>query len=212
MAKHDFFEDGAPAADRQDASSGRPPSPLWRILSAPLLLLAVATLLSLFSYQAADIPFQSAPSSASAVNWMGRMGAYWAYLLLLTFGLPAYLLPVYFAWLAFCSILGRHLRWRPLWGMLFIACFCALFEMLSEPLMHVLSAPALNIAPNAGGGIGYLLNGPGTPVNAWLGAAGAACLYATGLVMALVMMIGPRTMADAWRAARERRAKGGTAV
>ncbi|MGN0844642.1 MAG: DNA translocase FtsK 4TM domain-containing protein [Kiritimatiellia bacterium] len=175
-----------------------PPSAFWRMAAFVFLLLSIASLLALFSYQATDIPSLCAPTLTSA-NWLGRGGAILAYGFLLVFGIPAYILPVLFAWLGLYPIFGKALRWRPLWAVMGLFCICALFECLNDALAGFLRSDALNIAPNAGGCIGYLLNGPGTWMPGWIGARCSAVLYGILLVVSILLLVGPRALAKGWK-------------
>lgn len=175
-----------------------PPSAFWRMAAFVFLLLSIASLLSLFSYQATDIPALCAPTLTSA-NWLGRGGAILAYWLLLFFGIPAYVLPILFAWLGLYPIFGKSLRWRPLWAVTGLFCVCALFECLNGVLADFLRSDALNIAPNAGGCIGYLLNGPETLIPGWIGFRGTAVIYGILLAVSILLLIGPRNLARWWK-------------
>ena len=195
-------DDGPPAPVR---FAGRPPAVVWRVVSIPFLLFATVSILSLASYHSADVPWVCAPPTPVAVNWMGRAGAFLGYALLLTFGLPAFLVPLFAAALGLPMLLGRHVRWRPLWALLLLLDLCALAQHLSEPLASVLASPRFNLAPNAGGGIGCLLAHPQMPVVQWLGAGGATVVYGVLAAVFALLFVGPGFLFRAWAERRERR-------
>ena len=183
-----------------------PPPPIhWRFVAVPLLFLSVFGFFSLVSYQAADIAAVQAPPNAVAANWMGRVGAYLAYWTLLFFGLVGFLLPPAGVAFAVPMLLGRRLRWRPLWALGLLLSLCALAQFLDDALFPLLSSDRLDIAPNAGGGVGFLFNHPGSPVLDWIGATGVAVLYGAAALLFLLLLVGFRTVADAVRARRDRR-------
>ena len=201
------------SSDRDDPlappapASERPPPLVWRFVAVPLLAWAAFGLLALVSYHAADVPWLHASGSATVSNWMGRAGACQAYALLLLFGLPAYAIPLAAAAFGLAMLFGRHLRFRPLWAALLLLNACALFQFLSEPLADLLASPRFNLAPNAGGGVGALLNHPDMPLAQWIGTAGTAALNVAFALLWLLLLAGPRSMLRAWRRERARRAE-----
>ena len=208
MTEFDPTDPGEPAGPQggRAAFAERPPSVIWRFAGALAAIpLSVFTLLSLVSYDAADIAFLHAPPSAVCLNWMGRAGAHLAWGLLMLFGLPALLVPAFGGILGWMMVTGRHVRWRPLWALLLLLNVCALFQFLNGPLAAHLASESLNLAPNAGGGMGCLLNHDAMPVNRWIGPAGSAVLNAGLAALWLLLFIGPRSLARRWAESRERR-------
>ena len=188
-------------------SEERPPPLVWRFVAVPLISWAAFALLALSSYHAADVPCLHASGSHAVANWMGLAGACNAYGLLIVFGLPAYAIPVAAAAFGLAMLFGRHLRFRPLWAALLLLNVCALFQYLDGPLAGLLASERLNLAPNAGGGIGALLNHPDMPLARWIGEAGTAALNVLLALVWLLLLAGPRSLFRAWRAERERRAE-----
>ncbi|MBQ6103592.1 MAG: DNA translocase FtsK 4TM domain-containing protein, partial [Kiritimatiellae bacterium] len=186
-------------------SAERPPALVWRFVSVPLVAWAAFSLLALASYHAADVPWLHASGSHAVANWMGLAGACNAYGLLLVFGLPAFAIPVAAGAFGLAMLFGRHLRFRPLWAALLLLNVCALFQYLDGPLAGLLASERLNLAPNAGGGVGALLNHPDMPLAQWIGAAGTAALNVLLALVWLALLAGPRSFLRAWRAERDRR-------
>lgn len=188
-------------------SAERPPALVWRFVAVPLVAWAAFSLLALASYHASDVPWLHASGSHAVSNWMGLAGACNAYGLLLVFGLPAFAIPVAAAAFGLSMLFGWHLRFRPLWAALLLLNVCALFQYLDGPLADLLASERLNLAPNAGGGVGALLNHPDMPLAQWIGEAGAAALNAVLALVWLVLLAGPRSLFHAWRLERDRRAE-----
>ena len=188
-------------------SGERPPALVWRFVAVPLIAWSAFALLALASYHAADVPCLHASGSHAVSNWMGLAGACNAYGLLLVFGLPAYAIPVAAAAFGLAMLFGRHLRFRPLWAALLLLNVCALFQYLDAPLAGLLASERLNLAPNAGGGVGALLNHPDMPLAQWIGGAGTAALNVVLALVWLALLAGPRSLFRAWARERERRAE-----
>jgi len=183
----------------------RPPALVWRLVAVPLIAWAAFSLFALASYHASDVPWLHASGSGAVTNWMGLAGACNAYGLLLVFGLPAYAIPLAAGAFGLAMLFGRHLRFRPLWAALLLLNVCALFQYLDGPLAGLLASERLNLAPNAGGGVGALLNHPEMPLAQWIGAAGTAALNVLLALLWLALLVGPRSFLRAWRAERDRR-------
>lgn len=182
-----------------------PPSLAWRFGSIPLLGLALALFLALVSYNAQDIPALHAPASLTVFNWLGRGGAHAAYYSLILFGLAAYSIPLVLAYAGILMGLGKRLGWKMLWLPLLLASASALAQFLSAPCAGFLSSPGMNIAPNAGGGIGYLLHNPGIVVSDFVGPVGSFLAFLALFLLFLYLSIGPRLIANWIRAERRRR-------
>ena len=156
----------------------------WSIL---LLALCALLTLSLLSYDWRDISALQDPPNDPPSNFIGPAGAWLSYLLLMTFGLGAYLIPVWFLGFGITLIFRGigHVRAKLLWA---LVCMLALSGLLSlgatwwTPLCQ-----RLNIA--APGGL------PAQLLTAWLvdavlGELGTAILLVAVLLAALVMFFG----------------------
>ncbi|MGI5870366.1 MAG: DNA translocase FtsK 4TM domain-containing protein [Kiritimatiellia bacterium] len=172
----------------------RPPSAAWMIVSVPVLAVAIIGFLGLISYDSTDIGRVVAPANLQAVNWMGWFGAWSAYGLLALFGLGAYLIPIWMFVIGAMMLARLRLGFRVLWMVLATFFTCAMLQFGSEGFEPVLTGGRLNIAPYAGGGIGYLLND--LTMAQWIGVHGTAVLYGVLIVVCLVMIIGPMNIME----------------
>ena len=178
----------------EEQGAERPPSAVWMFLSVPVLAIAIIGFLGLVSYDSSDIGRIVAPSNLRAVNWMGWFGAWSAYGLLALFGLCAYSVPIWM-FVAGAMMLARlRLGFRALWMALATLFLSAMMQFANEGAEPLLTGGRLNIAPNAGGGVGYLLND--LTLAQWIGVPGTAVLYVALLVVCLVMIIGPMNLME----------------
>ena len=178
----------------EEQGAERPPSAVWMFLSVPVLAIAIIGFLGLVSYDSSDIGRIVAPSNLRAVNWMGWFGAWSAYGLLAFFGLCAYSVPIWM-FVAGAMMLARlRLGFRALWMALATLFLSAMMQFANEGAEPLLTGGRLNIAPNAGGGVGYLLND--LTLAQWIGVPGTAVLYVALLVVCLVMIIGPMNLME----------------
>ena len=93
--------------------------------------LYVIILLSLISYDPADLGFNVFPPNSVPSNFIGYFGASLAGILFYSFGLGAYLFVFLFLACALASFLGIDIRWRwkPVLLVLFIASACCLLDL-----------------------------------------------------------------------------------
>src|SRR5277367_715060 len=93
--------------------------------------LYIVTLLSLVSYDPADVSFNVFPSNPIPTNFIGYGGAGLACLLYYCFGFGAYLVIFLFLCCCLASFLDIDInwRWKPLWLVLFLASSCALLDL-----------------------------------------------------------------------------------
>jgi S-DNA-T family DNA segregation ATPase FtsK/SpoIIIE len=91
----------------------------------------VVTLLSLISYDPADLGFNVYPPNAVPSNFIGYVGASLAGVLYYTFGFGAYLVAFLFFLCSIASFLGMQIKWRwkPLWVTLFLLAGCCLLDL-----------------------------------------------------------------------------------
>ncbi len=141
------------------------------------LSLYIVTLLSLLSYDPADLGFNTYPPNANPSNFIGDVGAALAGMLYFGFGFAAYLFPL----LALCccgaSFLGLEIKWtwKPVWLFIFLASSCALLDLQHVGGWHLIQHQANIDSPGGilGGYIIYLA------VPYALGSVGAGVLFAT---------------------------------
>jgi DNA segregation ATPase FtsK/SpoIIIE, S-DNA-T family len=141
------------------------------------LSLYVVTLLSLISYDPADLGFNVYPPNPVPANFIGYAGAGLAGLLYLGFGLGAYLIPLLFACCCIISFLGIqvHWRWKPVWITLFIVSACCLLELQHIGGWHLIQRQANFDSP--GGLVGGEIIRLTVPYA--LGSVGAGVLFTT---------------------------------
>lgn len=171
------------------------------------MLFALFLAISLFSYHASDVPFLHAPSPVVTHNWMGLGGAVAAWGLLQTFGLAAFAIPfaVFAAGLSMsCAV---RMGWRPLWFCAFLPFLSALFQRMNPVFAGILESARWNMAPDAGGGMGWLLHHPDSAVVRWIGPAGETLLNFALLILFLVLLSGPRAIVRRIKASAARRSE-----
>ncbi len=175
-------------------SSERPTSVLWRMASVPLIGYAIVTFLGLLSYDSSDISVIVAPVNEVANNWMGVFGAWNSYFFLLCLGLGALLVPAFCIATGILLMIGKRLGFKILWMLIFLISSCALLQFANESFAELLARADLNMAPNAGGGIGYLLNDKSLSI--WIGRGGTSAVYGVALLVSTIMIIGPMAIME----------------
>ena len=148
--------------------------------------LYVVTLLSLLSYDPADLGFNVYPPNAVPSNFIGYVGASLAGVLFYTFGFGAYIIASLCGVCSLASFLGMEIRWRwkPLWFALFILSACCLLDLQTFVGSHVIQRVA-NF-DSAGGLIGVVIIGLTVPYA--LGKVGAAVLFFTILSISAIYL------------------------
>jgi S-DNA-T family DNA segregation ATPase FtsK/SpoIIIE len=137
----------------------------------------IVTLLSLISYDPADVSFNVFPANPVPTNFIGYLGAGVADLLYKGFGFGAYLFPFLFVCCCIASFLGLNVKWtwKPLWIFLFIASACALLDLQHIGGWALIQREANIDTP--GGLVGMYIIQLTVPYA--LGSVGAAVLFAT---------------------------------
>lgn len=125
----------------------------WGII---VLLVAVLLWLSLLSYRPEDISANQIPPNSPALNFIGPVGAWAAYLTLMGLGLGAFILATALVTLGIFMIFQREGRVWPkaIWLLVMTLMFSALFEF--APTFWASTVARLNIG-SAGGALGYLV-------------------------------------------------------
>ncbi len=171
----------AMAVKKEIARSG------WREITG-IILLAVCVLstLSLFSYDAGDISVLRQPPYDPPRNFIGPVGAWFAFLSFMSLGVAAYVLPVLFSCLGLLCLFKREGRVWPkfLWSLVLLLAVGALLELKADTWEAL--RDRLN-AGSAGGLFGGLL--AGRLLAPLLGTVGAWVLLVATVVMALVMVV-----------------------
>jgi DNA segregation ATPase FtsK/SpoIIIE, S-DNA-T family len=150
------------------------------------LSLYIVTLLSLISYDPADVSFNVFPANPIPTNFIGYAGAGLACILYYCFGFAAYLFPLLFVCCCIASFLGMEIKWtwKPIWLVLFIASACALLDLQHLGGWDLIQKQANIDTPGGlvGGYIIYLT------VPYALGSVGAGVLFATILGISAIYL------------------------
>lgn len=188
----------------------------WLEVSGILLLtLSILSLLALFSFDPGDITVFKTPPNDPPANFIGPVGAWFAFLLFMGLGVAGYLAPLSFAYSGLVCLFKREGRiWtKVVWSLVSLLAVSALLELngaaWAERRAH------LNVG-SAGGLVGELLT-VRSMVFLW-GPIGTGILMTAVLVIGLILMmeIRPGTVMrhawelilagyDRWEAARKAR-------
>jgi len=168
----------------------------WGIVLLPVCLFLA---LSLYSYDWRDIALLQAPPNNPPCNLIGPVGAWLSFILLMTFGLGAYLVPLWCLVFGLLLIFrGQERLWpRLVWCALIMLAVTALLELREGALAGV--CRRLNI-PDAGGMPAGLL-ARGVLVRG-LSPVGTGILVWSLLVVSLVMFLGLHALRAAAAGAR----------
>ncbi len=126
------------------------------LLAAALLLLAAQ-----FSFDRCDLPTLCNPANQPPHNWIGRLGAYFAWGFFLIFGVSAYLIPLFFVAFGlgylfnFLGYLREHSRWSLLWAGILLLSLTGLLHILQDSGLTGKAHEDLG-AHSAGGWLGFL--------------------------------------------------------
>ncbi len=158
-----------------------------------LLLLSIGLFLSLVSYSPADPSSNVAVDAAGASNWMGLPGSFAADLVLQSFGLAGFLLPVWLislGWNRIRTSPSKH-AWRRIGGgALLTTVLCCLLESLTE-LLQIVLPDAWQQTVHPGGVLGKVVSEASIAV---LNVGGTvllmAALTAVGLYMLTSLQLG----------------------
>ncbi len=125
----------------------------WGIM---LVAFCVLILLSLVSYQSADISYMQTPPTEPASNFCGPAGAWTAFVIFMALGVGGYLVPIIFAVLGFLLMFKREGRVWPkvIWALAMLLALLCLVEL--QPAWWERLTAQLNVG-SPGGAVGYLL-------------------------------------------------------
>ena len=166
-------------------------SGLRRIWGIVLLPVCVFTFLSMFSYDWRDVGLLHAPPIDPPGNLIGPVGAYLAFVFFMTFGVAAYLLPIW------CFVFGVILLFddetrvwpRGLWSG--VAALCIVLLTALGDTVWIPACETLNIT-DPGGLFGRLVM-QGLLVR-WLSPVGGTILVASLLACSLVFLVEVRNL------------------
>lgn len=139
--------------------------------------LYLVTVLSLFSYDPADLGFIVMPPNSIPSNFIGPVGAGVAGMLYITFGFGAWLFPLLFFWCCLVNFIGINIawRWKPIWGTLFLVTGCSLLQLQQFGGWELIQR--LTNCGNPGGIVGEEIIRATVPYA--LGKVGAGILFGT---------------------------------
>ncbi|MFH0908385.1 MAG: DNA translocase FtsK [bacterium] len=154
-------------------------------LGITLLAVCVLGILSLFSYEPRDIASLMSPPNRPPVNFIGPVGAWFAFISFMSFGVCGYLVPAVLAYIGLLCIFKREGRIWPkaVWMTLLLLAVTMLIELKPEG-WEALRAK-LNIG-SAGGSFGDLLTR--RLFVGLMGQVGAAILAITVMVVGVVLL------------------------
>ena len=148
-----------------------------------IALLAAALLLMVaqFSFDRCDLPTLCNPANQPPHNWIGRLGAYFAWGFFQIFGVTAYLVPLLFAVFGvgylfnFLGYLRERSKWCLLWAGVLLLSLTGLLHIMHDSGLTGKAHERLGVH-SAGGWLGFLTFEYGF----WmLGKIGAIIVYAT---------------------------------
>ena len=154
----------------------------WGIL---LLAFCVLTLLSLISYQSGDISLVKSPPNDPAVNFIGPLGAWLAFITLMTLGAGGYFFPLALGVFGALLIFKRE-GWvwpKTIWLLVILLCLMTLMELQTDLWSGVVAK--WNIG-SPGGALGHLV--AQSLLVRYLGEVGTVILAITALLISLVLL------------------------
>ena len=154
----------------------------WGIL---LLAFCVLTLLSLISYQPGDISLIKSPPNDPAANFIGPMGAWLAFITLMTLGAGGYFFPLALGVFGALLIFKRE-GWvwpKTIWLLLILLCLITLMELQTTLWGGLVTQ--WNIG-SPGGALGHLV--AQSLLVRYLGEVGTVILAITALLISMVLL------------------------
>ncbi|MBU4366420.1 MAG: DNA translocase FtsK 4TM domain-containing protein, partial [Verrucomicrobia bacterium] len=157
-----------------------------------VLTLSALMVLALVSYDAGDISILQAPPNYPPLNFIGPVGAWFSFLVLMMFGNGAWLTPLG------CILIGLLLLFQPaeriglrlLWIFVFLLAVSGLLAL--HPSGWGRLDTRFNITGVTGGVVGWLI--ADRWLAGWLGQAGATILLIGLLVVGLTLCVGFQRM------------------
>ncbi|MBI3950132.1 MAG: DNA translocase FtsK [Acidobacteria bacterium] len=150
------------------------------IVGIVVLVLSLALLLSLISFNPADAAWNVETQSRETANWIGVIGAHVADLALQAFGLVAYTLPLFFLYFGWIKLRGRPVRAVLPRCLGWMACCLSLAALLGLIFPETLVSQNIRL----GGLVGLLV---ATGLSSFLNTLGAALVLFTALILTLIV-------------------------
>ena len=169
------------------------------LIGVALLAAALLLLVAQWSFDPHDISFLYKPAVAKPVihNWIGFLGAYFAWASFIPFGLVAYLLPLLLAMFGlaylvnFPSHLREHSQWSLVWSVVLVLSLDGLLCIMSNAGWFRKISENIGSLIGAGGFLGYLTFGQSDHYN-WgfslLGNIGATIVYLALCLISLLFL------------------------
>ena len=184
-----------------------------RLIGMFMFPIALFPALALLSYNWRDISELCMPPLRPTANLIGVAGDYFAWCGYQLIGLATWFIPVLCVLVGFLLVMGKscHPGRRSIGICLFLVSSTCLLQLagMTPAVREILHT--LNIEPNAGGALGYLIMTRG--LSRLLSPFGAGVLTISSLILSILMTIGIRDMVNglarltAWAAERESEAE-----
>jgi S-DNA-T family DNA segregation ATPase FtsK/SpoIIIE len=154
-------------------------------LGITLLAVCILGILSLFSYDSHDVGIIAQPPNHPPANFIGPVGAWFAYLSFMAFGVCGYMVPAALAYIGLLCIFKRegHIWPKAIWMLVMLLGLTILVEL--NPLTWASLREKLNIG-TAGGAVGNVLADM-LLVNL-MGTVGTTILAITLVVISVVLL------------------------
>jgi S-DNA-T family DNA segregation ATPase FtsK/SpoIIIE len=166
------------------------------IIGVVLLAAALLLLVAQWSFDRNDISFLTTEIAKPAHNWIGRLGAYFAWMVFFLLGAAAYLVPLLLALFGaaylfnFLGHLRQRLKWSALWTALMLIALTGLMHVMTNANVFGRLHEKVG-AHSAGGMLGYLTYGQTERYEFGLslaGPVGATIIYATIYLVSLLFL------------------------
>jgi len=157
-----------------------------------VLTLSALMVLALVSYDAGDISILQAPPNDPPLNFIGPVGAWFSFMVLMLFGNGAWLMPLGCISLGLLLLFrpAERIGWRLLWAFVFVLALSGLLAL--HPSGWSRLEERFNITGVTGGVAGWLI--ANRWLAGWLGQAGATILLIGLLVVGLILCVGFQRM------------------
>jgi S-DNA-T family DNA segregation ATPase FtsK/SpoIIIE len=165
-------------------------------IGVALLALAVLLFFAQISFDWRDISALSNPPNDPLRNWIGSLGAYFAWAFFVFFGVTAYLLPVLFAAFGvaylfnFLGYLREHSKWSLFWVAMLLLSLTGLLHIMQDSGLTGEWKDRLG-TQSTGGWLGYITYGQSASYEwgfALAGKVGAIIIYGTLALIGILFL------------------------
>jgi S-DNA-T family DNA segregation ATPase FtsK/SpoIIIE len=167
------------------------------VIGVALLAVALLLLVAQLSFDRNDIAFNANPVNKPTHNWIGPLGAYFAWASFVPLGVVGYLVPILLAvfgagyLLNFLSYLRERLGWSIFWASGLLVSLTGLIYIMGEAGLLGKIDVTIGSLSGAGGLLGYLTYGESQNYRfglSLLGRLGAIIVYITLLLISVLFM------------------------